>query len=139
MPFRPRVVTDGYRMKKFTVICLAILAACCHSCTPKDGDWDPIRLSKSEISFGTEGGTCTVEAKNYKSWWINDIRVTGTNTYYFPEPGDNRKVAGEGISAMIGTEENTVVITVSPSPDRHDWTVEMEAGDAFTSIRIRQN
>jgi len=132
-------------MKKFLSIVLlsAILVCSCQKFTDRaPGDWDPIELSQSEVVFDATGGSCTIESLNYGRWWINEIRITGTETYYHADPGENYSyltASGDGISAKIGTEKNTVVITVDPSSEKHDWMVGMEAGDAFTSIRVKQN
>lgn len=124
-------------MRKLAIIILSVAAILVASCAVKDGDWDPIKLSKSEIKFGNDGGSATVEAKNYTGWWINDIRLAGTEICYYPAPDENKAVAGEGISATV--RENKVTITVEPSQEKREWIVDMEAGDAFTSIRVRQN
>ena len=124
-------------IKKFVVLFLSIVTTSFLSCTKKLGDWDPIKLSKSEITFCDDGGTYTVESLNYKGWWINGIQDMGTEVYYSPDDTDRNMVTGEGISAK--TEGNSVIITVEPSSDKHDWSVHMEAGDAFAYIRVTQN
>lgn len=104
--------------------------------------WDPVGLSKSEIIFDADGGSCTIESTNYKSWRINAIEITGTEIYYRADPGENHSylsASGDGISAKVGSKKNTVVITVDPSSEVHDWKVIMRAGNAFTSIRVKQN
>lgn len=132
-------------MKKlfaFVLLSTSILCSCQKFSYLGDGDWAPIKLSQSEVFFDADGGSCTVESINYGCWWINGIRITGTETYYFADPGEKYTyltASGDGISAKIGINKNTVVITVNPSTEKHDWSVEMEAGDAFTSIRVKQN
>lgn len=108
----------------------------------KVGAWNPIELSKATVTFSKKGGTATVEAKNYTSWWINNICITGTDKFFYAEPGEGytyRRAEGEGISAKVGEKKNTVIITVDPSSgERRSWDVNMQAGNAFTHIRVIQ-
>lgn len=132
-------------MKRFLSLVLissSLFCSCQKISEQAPGDWDPIELSQSEIIFDADGGSCTIESMNYGSWWINRIEITGTEIYYHADPGDDYSYStacGDGISAKIGSKKNTVVITVDQSFDMHDWKVLMEAGDAFTSIRVKQN
>lgn len=133
-------------MKKlYILIFLAITTVICSCDNEEDGAWDPIKLSKSEVTFDENGGSVTIESKNYNNWWINVINVVGTDIYYLADPGDNYlnvnlTASGEGISAKIaGSKNNTVIITVDPSSGKNEWSVVMQAGNAFTSIKVRQN
>ena len=134
-------------LKRFSTIVLffcfcTLLFSSCEINKMLPGEWNPIELSQSEITFDAKGGSCTVECKNYPGWWINGIQITGTDIYYPSDPGENYTyltATGNGISVKIGPEKNAVIITVTPSSEQNDWTVLMEAGDAFTSIRVRQN
>lgn len=104
------------------------------------GDWPAIKLSREEVSFGPKGGTVTITCENYESWWINDVQIVGTEKYVHADPGANneyRTLNAEGISAEI-VGGNKVKITVSPSAAAGDWLLHMEAGDAFTEIRIKK-
>lgn len=126
-------------MKRYAFLLLLIITSCIYSCTKVelDGKWDPIKLSKAKTSFDSNGGSDTIESKNYKSWWINGIKVIDDETYYNVDSSNQMTVIGEGISANV--EGNTVTITVEPSPDKHEWAVDMEAGDAFATIIVKQN
>lgn len=131
------------RMKKllpFFLLSSSLLCSC--QKVLRIGAWGPIELSQSEIIFEADGGSCSIESMNYNLWWINGIIITGTDVYYPADPGDDSSyltASGDGISAKIGAKKNTVVITVAPSSEIHDWEVLMEAGDVFTSIRVKQN
>ena len=131
--------------KLFFIMAVTILACACNRhvvSSSKVGNWNSIELSKSTITFNKKGGTATVEAKNYTSWWINNICITGTDNYFCAEPGKDytyQSAKGEGISARIGDKKNTVIITVDPSSgEKRSWDVNMQAGNAFTSIRVIQ-
>lgn len=129
-------------MKKFALMALLCATLFCSCLSRADGDWDPIELSQSKVVFGAQGGSCTVQAKNYSSWWINGIQDISADTCYiaYSDSTLTRKlVQGNGISAQIGEKENTVIITVDSSACSHSWKVLMQAGDAFTSIPVTQN
>lgn len=49
---------------------LVLLGSSCNRIL-KDGDWDPIKMDKSEVHFTSNGGEETVTSLNYGSWWIN--------------------------------------------------------------------
>ena len=102
------------------------------------GDWPPIQLSMDKISFGPEGGSITVTCENYSKWWLNDVQIYGTEKYIHADPGANNEyltLNAEGFKAVI-LEGSKVKITVSPSKAPGDWLLHLEAGDAFTQIRI---
>ncbi|MBR5056315.1 MAG: hypothetical protein IKX03_03865 [Bacteroidales bacterium] len=102
------------------------------------GDWAPIRLSMDNIAFGPEGGSVTVTCENYGKWWLNDVQITGTEKYIHADPGNNNEyltLNADGFKAVI-IDGNKVKITVSPSKAPGDWLLHLEAGDAFTQIRI---
>ena len=131
--------------KLIFIMAFSVLACSCNRhvvSSSKVGDWNSIELSKSTITFSKKGGTATVEAKNYTSWWINNICITGTDNYYYADPGNDRSflsAKGDGISARIGDRKNTVIITVDPSSgEKRSWDVHMQAGNAFTCIHVIQ-
>ena len=104
------------------------------------GNWTPIRLSQSEVSFGAEGGKTVVSCLNYDRWWLNDAQVVGTETFFHADPGENntyQTLKGDGISARV-LNHNQVEITVSPAKKDHAWELHLQSGDAFTSITVKQ-
>lgn len=135
------------KLVSFVMLCSILVCSCQKDPAQKDserlpGKWDPIELSQSEIVFGADGGSCSIESKNYSAWWLNGIEVTGTKIYYQADPGENYSyltASGEGIDAKVGSKKNTVEITVASSSQKHEWKVWMTVGDAFTSILVKQN
>ena len=102
------------------------------------GNWPAIKLSMGEIAFGAEGGSVTVTCENYSKWWLNDVQIFGTEKHFHADPGPNNEyltLDAPGFSARI-IDGNKVKITISPSEAKGDWLLHLEAGDAFTQIRI---
>lgn len=132
-------------MKRFLLLTAALFISvlvCADSkkIVPRtNGRWAPIELSKSEICFGRRGGKITVEAKNYSTWKINNIQISGTDTIFYADAGADysyKTASGDGISAEV--KGNTVVIKVEASRFKQDWTISMQAGNAFTHIHVRK-
>ena len=104
------------------------------------GAWTPIRLSQEEVSFGSEGGKAVVSCLNYSHWWLDDVQIAGTETFYHATPGaDNtyETLDADGISARI-VNRNQVEITVAPASKSCTWILHLQSGDAFTSITVKQ-
>lgn len=132
-------------MKRFLLLTAALFISvlvCADSkkIVPRtNGRWAPIELSKSEICFGRRGGEITVKAKNYSHWKISNIQVTGTDKFFYADAGDDysyKTASGDGISAEV--KGNTVVIRVDASRSKQNWTISMQAGNAFTRILVRK-
>ena len=116
------------------------------------GDWLPIQLDKAELRFTAEGGTDTIISLNYPFWWICDgfddaWNVDGKIEYKNFVFAD--KVGGPYYSsldsgwyvAVISYEcKNELVVTVKKNTtgEPRQATLEMEAGDAFTRVKIFQ-
>ena len=133
------------------LIVFALLATClafsaCEE-TQKEGGWDPIKVDKPTLEFTAEGGTQTVTATNYSGWWINggyekDPKVDyvhstssgGKETYTFDV------LDGEWYHAKVPLRSNEMIVTVDANTSGKQRTVhiEMEAGDAFTTVIVTQ-
>lgn len=104
------------------------------------GDWAPVDLSESRLSFPRRGGEAVVTCRNYDTWWINDVQVCGEEAVTHAEPGaDNsyRTLEAEGISAEI-VDGNKVKITVPASAKACCWDLHLQSGDAFATIHIEK-
>lgn len=123
----------------------------------KDGDWDPIKLDKPEVHFTADGGEETVTAKNYSRWWFiggyEDTQYVDGRweyvNYVYAGSTDGQEaytydiLDGGWYHASVPNKgrSNQLIITVDPNPTarpRHA-TIEMEAGDAFTSVKVYQD
>ncbi|MBR3568386.1 MAG: BACON domain-containing protein [Salinivirgaceae bacterium] len=123
-------------MKKKIAISLIALFATAISCTKesKDGDWDPMKLSKNEIVFPAEGGTDSIKVKNYSSWWISSVFVNNSD--------DFRSTKADWMEVVVPNDKrNWVFVTVSENTTDsiRQAYLEMTAGDIFKSIPITQN
>ena len=123
-------------MKKKIAISLIALFATAISCTKesKDGDWDPMKLSKNEIVFPAEGGTDSIKVKNYSSWWISSVFVNNSD--------DFRSTKADWMEIVVPDDKrNWVYVTVgeNTTDSLRKATLVMTAGDIFKSIPITQN
>ena len=126
-------------MKKKIAISLIALFATAISCTKesKDGDWDPMKLSKKEFVFPAEGGTDSIKVKNYNSWWISSVFVN--NIHYCD---DFRSTKADWMEVVVPDDKrNWVFVTVSENTTDsiRKAYLGMTAGDIFDEIKITQN
>lgn len=123
----------------------------------KDGDWDPIKMDKSEVHFTSNGGEETVTSLNYGSWWINggyeDFQIVNGQgqyvNYVMAGSTDGQEaytydiLDGGWYHASVPEKgrSNKLIITVDQNytAKPRQATIDMEAGDAFTSVKIYQN
>ena len=144
-------------MKKIAFIFLTLLLnACIVERFSPDGQWEPIKLNKNEVSFLAQGGVDTVIALNYDQWWITGAHegtkhVQGELVYInHVEPESttggyivlNDTIDGGWYHAVVPdrSRSNRLIIKVDPNNSiiARKATIEMECGDAFTSIHITQ-
>ena len=124
-------------MKKKIAISLIALFATAISCTSKDGDWDPMKLSKKEFVFPAEGGTDSIKVKNYSSWWI-DYAYVDKNYYH----DDYRSTKADWMEVVVPDDKrNWVFVTVSENTtdSLRKAYLHMTVGDTFKEIPITQN
>lgn len=146
-------------MKNFGILAaLAALIMIGTSCAKKmEGDWDPIKMDKPEVHFPSAGGEETVTATNYSGWWINggyedaqyvDGRIEYVNYVYAgstdgPDAYTYDILDGGWYHASVPNKgrSNKLIITVDRNitAKPRQATIQMEAGDAFTSVKIYQN
>ena len=122
---------------------------------PLDGDWPPIELDKAEVAFPSEGGVDTITSLNYESWWINygfedaqnvEGEVKYVNFVYASRSSEDSQVTdileGGWYHAFVPEKgrSNQLVITVDQNitAKPRQATIEMEAGDSFTTVKIYQ-
>ena len=147
-------------MHKLTILAaLTALLLCSFSCeheTP-DGQWDPIEMDKPEVHFTSEGGEQTVTATNYSGWWINggyeDAQYVNGKweyvNYVYSSSTDGQEACtydildGGWYHAAVPDKgrSNKLVITVDQNitAKPRQAIIDMEAGDAFTTVKIFQN
>ena len=113
-----------------------------------DGAWDPIELDKSHVNFPKEGGQNTISALNYTRWWINGGYESSPLEYTHATSSDGEEVHtydlldGGWYHILVPDKgkSNTVIITVDPHDDTkpRQATIQMQAGNAFTTFTISQ-
>jgi hypothetical protein len=130
-------------MKKIILLaCLSMLTLSACDISEPDGKWSPIKLTKNPLEVPAEGGTVKTSVKNYSSLWLiglmrdgKRISVEGTNDQ---GQRDIFNIKSEYLSAH--SEGQNVTITVAPSSDdmAHKYVIEVEYGDAFSTITVNQ-
>lgn len=142
---------------RHSLVALAVMASAfvfLTSCKGKediDGEWDPIKMDRSELRFSAEGGTESVRTTNYSSWWIqygyessswDGTQWNFVNMVYPPE-GKFNSLDGGWYSAETGADDvsNTLSVTVSAnvSGGSRSAVIEMSVGDAFGKVKIVQD
>lgn len=144
-------------MKHFGIwAALAALIMMGPSCEQLDGGWPPIKLDKSEVHFTADGGEETVTATNYSGWWINggyEVRKDDGGLeyiYYIHSDSTDGQNAytydildGEWYKASVPNkgQGNKLIITVDKnvSGTPRKATIDMQSGDAFTTVKISQD
>ena len=106
------------------------------------GDWPPIELDKAEVTFPSEGGVDTITSLNYESWWINYGFEDAQSVVYPSCSGNDVFLEGGWYHAIVPEKgrSNQLVITVDQNitAKPRQATIVMEAGDAFTTVKIYQ-
>mgnify|MGYP002626830638 CR=1 FL=1 len=146
-------------MRKLLSLLLVLisLVSCEDLFTTKDGDWPPIKVDKSRLSFTPEGGSETVTLKNYSSWWIygahegayqDENGAWRYENYIYPTPENEDdldawfSIDGGWYHASVPDRgrSKSLIVTVNANYSREERKafIEMECGDAFTSISISQ-
>lgn len=121
-----------------------------------DGRWPAILLDRPEVNLPSEGGTIVVSMLNYKSWWINGGYSAEPDEkgvwrpvedYIFATSSDGEQTTydileGNWFHAVVPNKglSHQVRITVDQNylaKPRHA-VIEMDVGDAFTTIKVNQ-
>ena len=145
-------------MRKIAFIILTLLlTGCVVERFSPDGQWGPIQLSKKEVSFATKGGVDTVIARNYESWWItggyegtkhvqgelvyiNQVQPQSTSGGRYIVLNDTLEGGWYHVVVPNRGQSNKLIIKVDPNETgrARKATIDMESGNAFTSIKITQ-
>lgn len=135
-------------MKRILILLTAV--ACLCGCEQKDGDWEPMRLDKQELTFSSEGGEQVVTVTNYSRWRISGAYDDNNKqNYIFPTSTDGEEAYTYDIldggwyrvTVPDKGRSNTVVISVDPKDTAKPRMaiIDMTAGDVFTQISVAQN
>lgn len=135
-------------MKRILILLAAIVCLCACEEVILDGAWDPVELDKNHVNFPQEGGQNTISALNYTRWWINGGYETSPQQYVQATSSDGEEACtydvldGGWYHILVPDKgkSNTVIITVDLHYDTKPRlaTIEMQAGNAFTTFTISQ-
>ena len=124
------------------------LASC--SSDRLDGDWDPMKWSKTDYKIINEDGTkyyyvpqkgrtFSFTCKNYRPW-ISGMSITtdGSIQHLYPSDDDWHMLEYDQIHVEV--ENNIVTIGFSPNSDNHlhRYELTLTAGDVFHTFRFIQ-
>ncbi|MCQ2376229.1 MAG: hypothetical protein MJ069_10090 [Salinivirgaceae bacterium] len=134
--------TRFLKMMALSVCCIAILGACCKiEVVTRDGDWDPIKLSKSSFVASANGDTLRCQLKNYPSGWFDYVSLNGKylEIYQSDSAFNFQDIKCRILQAKV-TGKNICVI-VEPNNTHYSRFIEVgiECGDAFSHISIVQD
>ncbi len=111
-----------------------------------DGNWDPMKIDKSEIVISQAESCDTIKCLNYY-WWITDVEenVNGVkqihNVPYNPTDIDYCSLEGEWYSLRVPQDNRNLLIIKCKENTNHDkreLIIGMSAGDIFTTLKAEQ-
>lgn len=111
-----------------------------------DGNWDPMKIDKSEIVMSQAESCDTIKCLNYY-WWITDVEenVNGVkqihNVPYNPTDTDYCSLEGEWYNLRVPQDnQNLLIINFKENTnhDKRELIIGMSAGDIFTTLKAEQ-
>lgn len=112
-----------------------------------DGNWDPMKIDKSEIVMSQAESCDTIKCLNY-GWWINDVEdnVNGVKQIHYvpynPTDTDFCSLEGEWYSLRVPQDNKGLLIIKCKENTNHDkreLIIGMSAGDVITSLKVIQS
>ena len=111
-----------------------------------DGNWDPMKIDKSEIVMSQAESCDTIKCLNYY-WWITDVEenVNGVKHIHYvpynPTDTDYCSLEGEWYSLRVPQDnQNLLIINFKENTnhDKRELIIGMSAGDIFTTLKAEQ-
>ncbi len=111
-----------------------------------DGNWDPMKIDKSEIVISQAESCDTIKCLNYY-WWITDVEenVNGVKQIHYvpynPTDTDYCSLEGEWYSLRVPQDNRNLLIIKCKENTNHDkreLIIGMSAGDIFTTLKAEQ-
>lgn len=130
-------------MKKL-LLCLLVGVISLTSCDVSDPDGlaDPMKwstvpsgLKNGELNVDAEGGSCLFVCKNYKDYWISDVKEEGV----FKEMTSNKEFKGDWYLIKVEDHQLKVVINRNETGASRSFTVGVQAGNAFDAFKFVQD
>ena len=130
-------------MKKL-FLCLLAGVMSLTSCDVSDPDGlaDPMKwstvpsgLKNGELNVEAAGGSCLFVCKNYKDYWISDVKEEGV----FKEMTSNKEFKGDWYLIKVEDHQLKVVINRNETGASRSFTVGVQAGNAFDNFKFVQD
>ena len=111
-----------------------------------DGNWNPMKIDKSEIVMSQAESCDTIKCLNYY-WWITDVEenVNGVKQIHYvpynPTDTDYCSLEGEWYSLRVPQDnQNLLIINFKENTnhDKRELIIGMSAGDIFTTLKAEQ-
>ena len=111
-----------------------------------DGNWDPMKIDKTEIVMSQAESCDTIKCLNYY-WWITDVEenVNGVKHIHYvpynPTDTDYCSLEGEWYSLRVPQDnQNLLIINFKENTnhDKRELIIGMSAGDIFTTLKAEQ-
>ena len=133
---------------------IVLAAVSLASCSDSDGDWEPMKWSKSDykvvLEDGTkyyyvpqEGAVFSFTCKNYMPW-ISGMSVTAGETFAHVYPFDDDLRLLEYETVRVNVTDYLLTVRFAPAPVRpddnriHRYALTLTAGDVFHTFRFMQ-
>mgnify|MGYP003587106303 FL=1 len=119
------------------------------SCSEEDGSWDPMKLTKQEITFNSNGGVDSIQVTNYSMMWMASVyegaSSNPTKIYNTRDSTirDAQIVRGDWFQAtadILPSKKNWMYIYADKNTSGKDreLTITLTAGDIFHDISVKQ-
>lgn len=145
-------------MKTKTLLMLLFATLIFASCDKYslDGDWDPMEWKKTNYptekidgvkyyTVAAEGGSYSFTCKNYKSFWIAEVRIqtigygtTDDKYYHCVDSYNFQELVNDSISVRIEGPTANIDIPENDTSCLRIFTVTLEAGDTFYGFKFLQ-
>ena len=142
-------------LRKASVLFLALLPFAITSCDnePSVGDWDAFTwkigtsstiVKSPSIDVPAAGGEYTLHCTNYGSIWLINVSVNGEyvrneNEHRVIENQPVFTIDSEYVQAVSDGYDVTVTVPANPTQSTRVIVIEVESGDAFDSITLKQS
>ena len=130
---------DKTMKKMLFAACLVLMALAACDKEERDGDWSPIKFTKNPLEVPAEGGTVQTLVRNYPEVWLLSVWRDGERMpVEMPdeetEAHDMFRLKTKHITVL--SEKQSVTVIVEPSGDGkpHKFDIEVEYGDAFSTL-----
>ena len=135
--------------KYLSTVFIGTLILIFSSCSEEDGSWDPMKLTKQEITFNSDGGVDSIQVTNYSTMWMASVyegdSSNPTKIYNTRDSTirDAQIVRGDWFQAtadILPSKKNWMYIYADKNTSGKDreLTITLTAGDIFHDISVKQ-